>query len=133
MTYKYYSNQGTSPVGDYDNIVRTNDETGEVAYIPKDEANADYAAFLAAGSPIEGPWNPVNSPDPAAAWAAYQGEAQQALNDADNILMECYAEGIPYPVEWANYRKALKAILKMTSGDPTQPLPTRPADPEGIE
>lgn len=136
MTIKYYTS--TSDLGDGNQlvtIVRTNDETDppEVAWIPADENNADYATYLAQGSANEGEWTPVNNPDPAAAWAAFLGKVQAALNESDAMVMACYEAGIAFPIEWANYRKQLRALLKMTSGDPKQALPKRPADPEGIE
>lgn len=99
------------------------------AFIPPDEANADYAAYLdwvAAGNTPDG--------DPAAAnaaWDAYRAKAVQALSASDTTVLRCYENGVPLPKEWADYRKALRGIVGVTAGDATQPFPTQPAYPEG--
>lgn len=64
-------------------------------------------------------------------WSEHQALARSALSTSDTTLMRCYEAGIALPAEWVAYRKALRAIVSAQSGDPTQPLPTRPAYPEG--
>lgn len=99
------------------------------ACIPPDPANSDYAAYLA--------WvaeGNVATPDPTAAnaaWDAYKAQALQALNDSDIVVLRCYENSVPLPKEWADYRKSLRGIVGVSSGDPTQPLPTKPAYPAG--
>ena len=71
------------------------------------------------------------SPALATAWAAYQVQAQEALNKSDTTMLRCAENGISVPAAWATYRRMLRAIVAAPSGDPTQPLPVRPAYPPG--
>ncbi|WP_157646650.1 hypothetical protein [Burkholderia ubonensis] len=99
-------------------------------YIPADPANADYEAYLAwvgaGNAPV-----PASMPTTAQLWQAHQTLAMAALIDSDRTVLRCYENGVPMPAEWSAYRKALRAIVGAASGDPTQPLPTRPAYPAG--
>jgi hypothetical protein len=99
------------------------------ATIPPDPANRDYAEYLdwvAAG-------NTAASfvPEFDATWLQYQNEARAALDSSDNTVIRCMENGVPVPADWKAYRAALRVIVGATSGDPTQPLPTRPAYPAG--
>ncbi|HEX8894480.1 MAG TPA: hypothetical protein VF783_14210 [Terriglobales bacterium] len=67
----------------------------------------------------------------AAAWAAYQRQAQAALAESDLTILRCYESAVAVPAAWATYRKALRSVLAEVTGDPTQPLPTKPAYPSG--
>lgn len=67
----------------------------------------------------------------AAAWAIYQASAKAALDASDITMLRCYENSVTPPAGWATYRKALRAIVSAASGDPTKPLPTRPAYPAG--
>lgn len=69
----------------------------------------------------------VNAP----LWSAYQAVARSALNDSDNTIMRCYENSVVVPTAWVAYRKALRAIISAETGDPAQPLPTKPAYPPG--
>ena len=79
--------------------------------------------------------NPILAapPPPTAAqlWAAYQALAQAALVESDKTILRCGENSVAVPATWATYRKALRAIVAATSGDPTVALPTRPAYPAG--
>ena len=67
----------------------------------------------------------------AATWTAYQATAQAALTESDKTILRCGENAVVVPAAWATYRKTLRAIIAATSGDPTAPLPTRPAYPAG--
>jgi hypothetical protein len=67
----------------------------------------------------------------AAAWSAYQAGAKAALDASDVTILRCYEHAVATPAAWSTYRGALRAIISAASGDPTQPLPTRPAYPAG--
>lgn len=100
-------------------------------------------------------WRAVNGPDdvgpdeifsetqPAAvapdAWVGYQAKAQAAL-DKTSVTIERIVEGIaagtcaftnPDVVAFMDYRKALRAIISATTGDPDAAFPTHPGYPEG--
>lgn len=64
-------------------------------------------------------------------WGDHQASAKDALDLSDVTVLRCVENGVAVPPEWAVYRKALRAIVSAASGDPTQPLPTRPAYPAG--
>lgn len=68
----------------------------------------------------------------AAAWTTYQAQAKAALDASDMTVLRCVENAIAVPTEWATYRASLRAIVGATTvGDPTQPLPTKPAYPAG--
>ncbi|MFM0405216.1 hypothetical protein [Paraburkholderia dipogonis] len=67
----------------------------------------------------------------AADWAARQELAKAELDASDVTLIRCFENGIPLPPAWAEYRKALRAIVGVASGDATQPVPVRPDYPTG--
>lgn len=61
--------------------------------------------------------------------ANWKAQAQAALDASDTTILRCSENGIsPAPVEWRNYRAALRAIV---SGGSVTALPTRPAYPAG--
>lgn len=67
----------------------------------------------------------------AAAWLSYQATAKAALDESDIAILRCYENAVAVPGAWTTYRKALRAIVGTTLGDPTQPLPPRPVYPSG--
>ena len=67
----------------------------------------------------------------ASAWSAYQASAKAALDASDLTILRCCESGVAVPAVWATYRKALRTIVGATAGDPTQPLPAKPAYPAG--
>lgn len=67
----------------------------------------------------------------AAAWSAYQAQAKRALQESDITVLRCYENGVFVPAAWTTYRKALRTICGASGGDPTQPLPVKPAYPAG--
>lgn len=73
------------------------------------------------------------APDPVqmAAWSMHQQQAQALLDKSDVTMLRCAENSVAVPAAWATYRKALRSIISATSGDPTQPLPTRPTYPAG--
>lgn len=73
----------------------------------------------------------ASAPTAAQLWSAHQAQAQSALDASDITMIRCVEHGVAVPAEWATYRGALRAIVRSASGDPTQPLPTRPAYPVG--
>jgi len=72
-------------------------------------------------------------PGPTAAelWAAHQAQAQAALDASDMVALRCFKAGVAFPAEWLTYVNAMRAVVRAPTGDPTQPLPTRPAYPAG--
>lgn len=64
-------------------------------------------------------------------WAAYQLAAQVELDVGDKVCNRCMKAGKPYPPDWLARDELLRAIVRAASGDPTQPLPARPAYPAG--
>jgi len=70
------------------------------------------------------------APTAAQLWAAHQAQAQAELDHGDKVCTRCMKAGVPYPAAWDARDQALRAIVKASTGDPTQPLPTRPAYPE---
>lgn len=72
---------------------------------------------------------PPLSYDPA--WIAYQQQARQALEQSDLTILRCVENGVAVPAPWQTYRADLRALLSAASGDPSQPLPARPAYPAG--
>lgn len=82
---------------------------------------------------VDGAWSFSAPAGPSAAqlWAAYQSSAQAALTESDTTVLRCYENAVPMPTAWITYRKALRAIVSASSGDSTQPLPTKPAYPSG--
>ncbi|WP_318833713.1 tail fiber assembly protein [Burkholderia cepacia] len=65
------------------------------------------------------------------AWEAYRASAQAALTESDKTILRCYENAVPVPGAWSTYRKALRAIVSASSGDPTQALPSKPSYPSG--
>jgi len=81
----------------------------------------------------------IPTPSSAQLWSAYQSSALAKLSDAD-VTMARVVEAVSLGltsftasdvVAFVNYRRALRAIVSATSGDPTQALPTKPAYPSG--
>jgi hypothetical protein len=68
---------------------------------------------------------------PSLTWQQYQGQAKSALSESDLTLLRCFENSIAIPAAWSTYRKVLRSIGSATSGDPTQPLPTKPPYPAG--
>ncbi|MDE1906080.1 MAG: hypothetical protein KGH75_06465 [Rhodospirillales bacterium] len=64
-------------------------------------------------------------------WAARQFAARAALTESDLTVLRCYESAVAVPATWATYRKALRAIIAASTGDPTQAMPTKPAYPAG--
>ncbi|MHB1176061.1 MAG: hypothetical protein ACYCZJ_13160 [Sulfuriferula sp.] len=67
----------------------------------------------------------------AAAWATYQAQARAALAASDTTIIRCVENSVAVPVAWVSYRASLRSIVGAESGDPTQPLPAKPAYPAG--
>lgn len=108
----------------------TSIQRSDGATIPADPNNTDYQAYLkwvAAGNTC----SPAPAPTAAQLWAAYQAQAQAALTESDKTALRCYENAVALPAAWATYRKALRTIVGASSGDPAQPLPTKPAYPAG--
>ena len=113
------------------------------AAIPSDAVTiteAQHQALLAGQSSgqvitADANGNPILSapPPPTAAqlWSVYQASAQAALTESDKTILRCGENSVAVPAAWATYRKALRAIVAATSGDPSVALPTRPAYPAG--
>ena len=116
-----------------------------ISCLVKFDSLPDYVQFLAVASDVEphgvaifndcmaGKWGaiaPYVAPVPSAAqlWATYQWRAQDALSKSDSTVLRCVESGIAVPLEWATYRKQLRAIGSASPG-PVPPLPTRPAYP----
>lgn len=99
------------------------------AFIPADDSNADYLAFKAwrdGGGRV----NPDASLQ-SKAWLAHQLQAQQQLDKSDLTLLRCIENGVSIPSDWHVYRGLLRDVVRSTSGDASQPLPNRPAYPQG--
>ncbi len=76
------------------------------------------------------------SPDP---WSEYQAKAQYAL-DKTSVTIERIVEGVAAGtcdftnadvVAFMDYRKALRAVISATTGDPAAELPVHPGFPSG--
>ncbi|MBS1170014.1 MAG: hypothetical protein H6R01_932 [Burkholderiaceae bacterium] len=107
-------------------IVRLSDG----AFIPTDSANTDYRHYLAWVAEGNAPL-PADSPDPAEVWAAYQAQAQAALDATDMVALRCFKAGVAFPDAWGGYVETLRAIVRADSGDPAQSLPAQPDYPAG--
>lgn len=95
------------------------------AVSPQPQVGCSYA-----GGKFSAPSAP-SAPSAQMLWAQYQSNAQAALTDSDLTILRCYENSVAVPAAWTTYRKALRAIISATSGDPTQPLPTKPTYPAG--
>jgi hypothetical protein len=73
----------------------------------------------------------LNAPTAVQLWATYQSKAQEQLNANDKVAWRCVKANVAYPAAWLANDVALRAILHVSSGDPTQPLPVQPAFPVG--
>lgn len=73
----------------------------------------------------------LQAPTTAQLWSAYQSQAKLELIASDAVATRCVKAGVAYPSNWLSRDVALRAIIAATSGDPTQPLPSRPAYPAG--
>lgn len=71
------------------------------------------------------------APTNAQLWSSHQAQAKAALDASDITVLRCVEHGVAVPAEWATYRADLRAIVSASTGDATQPLPTRPAYPAG--
>jgi hypothetical protein len=89
---------------------------------PQPQVGWSYAA---------GVFSAPSAPAAQVLWSQYQSKAQYALAESDVTVLRCYENTVAVPAAWGAYRKALRAIIGAASGDPTQPLPTRPAYPAG--
>jgi hypothetical protein len=109
--------------------------------LPHDAVQVDnekYASLFsgqAAGKMIapDASGNPTLQDPPAPSsgklWAAHQAQAQAALDASDMTALRCFKAGVAFPSDWLTYVAALRTIVKATTGDPSQALPTRPAYP----
>jgi hypothetical protein len=91
----------------------------------------DAEGCVVGWSYANGTFSPPAAPSEAALWAAYQAQSMAALAVSDTTILRCYENGVAVPAAWADYRKALRAIVGASSGDPTQPLPSKPQYPSG--
>lgn len=57
--------------------------------------------------------------------------AKMELDSSDVTITRCAENAVAVPSDWAAYRKALRAVLSESAGDPAQTLPVRPAYPPG--
>ncbi len=74
----------------------------------------------------------VDPPPFVPSWQFYQGQARGRLEDSDIVVTRCYERGIAVPAAWIEYREALRAIVRADEGDPSKPLPEKPAKPEEL-
>ncbi|WP_426050614.1 hypothetical protein [Brevundimonas sp. SL161] len=63
--------------------------------------------------------------DPEPAPVDWISPARQALDASDVTILRCVECGIAVPEAWADYRQALRDVVRLGEG----PLPTRPAWP----
>lgn len=101
-------------------IIRTSDG----AYIPTDDRNTDYQAYLAwvADENTADAADPVPSTLPPA--------AQLELDKSDITILRCVEHSISVPSEWVTYRSALRDIVNGTDITSTE-LPEQPDYPVG--
>lgn len=64
-------------------------------------------------------------------WKEYQTTAQAALDDSDKVFTRCGKAGVAFPAEWLARDNMLRAIIKSSSGDSSQPLPDYPRNADG--
>ncbi len=64
-------------------------------------------------------------------WDAYKIDAQALLDQSDITILRCAENGVPIPLEWAEYRSKLRSIVSAHFGDPILEIPKRPEYPEG--
>lgn len=98
------------------------------AVIPNDPLNSDwltYQEWISAGN------TPTAYTAPSEQWGGIQALARAALSDSDITILRCIENGVAVPAAWAAYRHSLRAIVGAATGDPTQPLPAKPAYPAG--
>lgn len=82
-------------------------------------------------APVQLTASQIAAQQAALAWATYQANAKASLDASDITILRCYEKAVATPAAWSTYRDALRVIVSATSGDPTQPLPTKPAYPTG--
>lgn len=70
-------------------------------------------------------------PTQAQLWYAYQAKAQAQLDANDAVAIRCIKAGVAYPADWLARDNSLRAIVRASSGDPTQPLPQPPKNADG--
>lgn len=133
MTIYYYAK---STGGFYDTAIHGTMIPADAVEVSADEHGVLLTAQSAGKiiqSNITGYPVAVDPPPPSAAqlWAEHQAQAQAALDKSDTTILRCIEHSVAVPADWVSYRAALRAIVSATSGDPTQPLPTRPAYPAG--
>ena len=95
---------------------------------------ADRTKHVIVEAGIQPPTDALDAdPGPTAAelWANHQAAAQAALDSSDRVAVRCMKAGVLYPAEWLAHDNALRAIVRAATGDPSIPLPTRPAYPAG--
>lgn len=102
-----------------------------------DEVHAEMLAGQALGKRIvagqDGAPMLADQPAPTTTelWASHQVQAQVALDASDMVALRCFKAGVAFPSDWLTYVNALRVVVRTSSGDPTQALPTRPAYPSG--
>lgn len=82
-------------------------------------------------APPDGALDADPGPTDAERWAAHQSQAQSALDASDMVALRCFKAGVAFPSDWLSYVSALRAVVRATSGDPTQPLPEPPKNADG--
>jgi hypothetical protein len=98
--------------------------------IQNEEIGYNTGVTSAQVTAIEAVYAAYNPASPS--WTLYQQSAAAALAESDKTVIRCGENQLPVPGTWAIYRKALRAIVgAQTPGDPTQPLPVRPAYTSG--
>lgn len=123
--------------GIHDNLIAQPPAGTEIMLISDDEfrQTANTPGYTVSNGVLVAPTPPsaaqLQASADAAAWRAYQAQAKSALDASDVTVLRCVENAIAIPTEWATYRAALRAIVGATAGDPSQPLPVRPAYPAG--
>lgn len=61
----------------------------------------------------------------------YQQNIQALLDKTDLVCLRCYKSSVPFPADWADWCKYLRAELTNKSADPSKPIPSSPPYPKG--
>jgi len=106
--------------------LKREDEDGNIAFVPTDPANRDYAEFLASGA-AAGPYT-----EPPVTWDIIRSKRDQLIKDSDWTMLP---DATVNQTEWTEYRQILRDIPQTYDNpeDVVWPEPPSISGPNTIE